>query len=125
MNETMLLGKGTDIISVPQSLLYKHLEQAPAHGRKRLAFMTPDHHRVRYFVVRELPRFGRPILVQKIADELQLSLKKVENILAELEVNLYFLVRNEQGAVHWAFPVTVEPTAHKIKFSSGESIYGA
>jgi hypothetical protein len=55
MNEAMLLGKGNDIVSIPQSLLNKHLDQAPEHGRKRLAFMTPDHHRVRYFVVRQLP----------------------------------------------------------------------
>ncbi len=125
MNETMLLGKGNDIVSIPQSLLNKHLAQAPEHGRKRLTFMTPDHHRVRYFVVRELPRFGRPILVPEIAGELSLSFESVEKILTELEANLYFLVRNEQGAVNWAFPVTVEPTTHKIHFSSGENLYGA
>lgn len=125
MNETILLGRGLEITKIPRSFLNKHLEQAPEHGRRRLAFMSEDHHRVRYFVVRELPRFGRPITVQEIADDLSLTIEKVEAILAELEANLFFLVRNQHGAVHWAFPVTVEPTAHKITFSNGEKLYGA
>jgi hypothetical protein len=125
MDEIVLLGRGTDIISIPESVHNKHLEKVPEHGRKRLAFMTPDHHRVRYFVVRELPRFGRPVTVHDIATRLSLAVQRVETILAELEENLYFLVRNEHGAVHWAFPVTVEPTAHAIRFSSGETLYGA
>ena len=125
MDGTVLLGKGADIISIPETQLYKHLEKAPEHGRQRLAFMTPVHHQVRYFVVRELPRLGRPIEVQDIANKLSLAVGQVESILAELEANLFFLVRNAQGAIHWAFPVTVEPTAHKIRFSSGETLYGA
>lgn len=125
MNDTILLGKGTELMEIPHAYLNKHLEQAPEHGRRRLAFMSHDHHRIRYFVVRELPRFGRPITVQEIANELSLTFKKVEAILAELEAHLFFLVRNQHGAVHWAFPVTVDPTAHKITFSSGEKLYGA
>jgi hypothetical protein len=36
-------------------------------------------------------------LVREIAGELSLSFELVEKILAELEANQYFLVRNEQG----------------------------
>ncbi len=57
--------------------------------------------------------------------ELQLPLAQVETILDELEQQLLFLVRNEAGAVSWAFPVTVEPTPHQLDFSTGERLYGA
>jgi len=60
-----------------------------------------------------------------ISQALQLPLEQVGAILDELENNLFFLVRNEQGAVAWAFPVTVEPTPHRLVFSSGEQAYAA
>ena len=87
--------------------------------------MTGEHHRVRYFVVRELPRAGEPLQAQFIAESLNLSLARVNAILDELEKHLFFLVRNGQGAVSWAFPVTVESTPHELTFSTGERLYGA
>lgn len=87
--------------------------------------MTEDHHRVRYFVVGELPRTGRPLQPEFISQSLGLPLPRVNHILGELEENLFFLVRNRQGAVSWAFPVTVEKTPHELLFSTGERLYGA
>lgn len=87
--------------------------------------MSKTHHLVRYFVVRELPRLGQPMPPEFIAEALELSLAQTVTILDELEQHLFFLVRNEEGAVTWAFPVTVEPTQHSITFSSGEQLYAA
>jgi hypothetical protein len=56
---------------------------------------------------------------------LNIRLEQVNLILAELQEKLFFLVRNEQGAVVWAYPVTVETTPHKLSFASGERLYGA
>jgi hypothetical protein len=36
-----------------------------------------------------------------------------------------FLFRNEQGAVAWAYPVTVDRTPHYVTFSTGEQVYAA
>jgi len=49
----------------------------------------------------------------------------VNEILDDLEGNLFFLVRNERGHVSWAFPVTAEQTRHRLRFSTGERIYAA
>jgi len=87
--------------------------------------MTEEHHRVRYFVVRELPRVGAPLQPEFIAEKLDLPLARVNAILDELEKNLVFLVRNGQGMVSWAFPVTVESTPHELTFGTGERLYGA
>ena len=87
--------------------------------------MTPDHHRIRDFMVMELPRVAKPITPETIGQSLNMELKLVVSILDELEKNMTFLYRNEQGAVVWAYPVTVEPTPHRITFSTGEQIYGA
>jgi hypothetical protein len=125
MTESVLQGRGDEIIAIPRKMWEQHFEAAPEHSRKRLAFMTDAHHQVRYFVVRELPRYGRPIPPSFIARELGLSNELVAAILDELEKNLVFLVRNDQGDVTWAFPVTAESTPHEITFSSGERLYGA
>jgi hypothetical protein len=125
MAESVLLGRGKQIASIPRSAWEGHLAQAPEHSRKRLAFMTEAHHQVRYFVVRELPRYGRPIPPSYIAQGLGLSGERVAQILDELERNLVFLVRNKRGEVAWAFPVTAEKTPHQIFFSSGEQISAA
>lgn len=125
MAEMVLLGRGRRIVAVPEEMWAHHLDDVPAHARRKLSFMTADHHRVRYFAVRELPAHGRPIEPAAIAQALELPLERTESILVELEQNLFFLVRDEQGAVAWVFPVTVAPTPHRLEFSTGERLYGA
>jgi hypothetical protein len=125
MNEFVLLAQGRQITRIPREQWAKHLTQVPEHGKSRLSFMSEAHHLVRYFVVRELPRLGKPMPPQFIAEALELSLAQTITILDELEQHLFFLVRNEAGAVTWAFPVTMEPTPHPITFSSGEQLYAA
>jgi len=91
-----------------------------------LAFLTPSHRAVRNFVVRELPRNGgRPLRIVQIAGALRLRPALVAGLLEDLEKHLFFLVRNAHGAVSWAFPVTCERTPHRLRFSSGERIFGA
>ena len=125
MSQTVLLGRGKEMVSVPQAVWEGHLAGAPEHFQDRLAFMTGDHHRVRYFVVRELPRAGTVLSPEFIAAALDMDVEKVRAILDDLERNLFFLWREEAGSVSWAYPVTVDRTPHTIHFSSGERLHGA
>lgn len=84
------------------------LGEMPGDGNPPLAFMTPEHHRVRDFVVLEMPRRGMPLSPEDIALGVDLSLPRVAEILDDLERHLAFLYRNREGAVTWAYPVTVE-----------------
>jgi len=110
---------------MPRIQWEEQLSNAPAGMKTRLSFMTRLHHLVRYFVVRTLPRFGRPIPPELIAAKLGLPLARVNAILAELEERLFFLVRDERGRVSWAYPVTAAETPHRLLFSTGEQIYAA
>jgi len=87
--------------------------------------MTEAHHRVRNFAVLELTRSGQPLALDRIAQELQLPQASVVEILGELERHKTFLFRNAEGAVTWAYPVTVDPTPHRLHFSTGEQVYAA
>jgi hypothetical protein len=87
--------------------------------------MTEEHHRIRNFVVTELPRAGEPLSPEFIAQALKLPLDQVVGILDDLEKHMSFLFRNEQGAVEWAYPVTVDQTPHRMTFSTGERVNAA
>jgi len=125
MSETVLLGQGRQITELPRKTWEGHLSQVPQHSETRLSFMSEEHHLVRYFVVRELPSTGGPMQPEFISQSLKLPVDRVNTILDELERNLFFLVRNSQGAVTWAFPVTVEKTPHELTFSTGERLHSA
>lgn len=171
MSGEILVGEGREIRKVSDEGFVKAMEKLPERMTGRLAFMTREHHAVRDFVVRELPRSAtagglhrksvktkrdsssqrtglrmtspRPEQVQErsfaarpadaplrmtnveIASVTGIDERRVAAILAELEKHLFFLARNREGEVSWAFPVTVEKTAHRLSFSSGEKIFGA
>ena len=106
-------------------LLEKRAEKSRKKIREELAFMTRDHRRVHHFIVREMPSHGRPMGPDLVVRELNLPMERVEAILQELEEHMTFLFRNDEGAVVWAYPVTVEETPHQLTFSTGEKIYAA
>lgn len=125
MSESILVGHENNITRQPGEEWRELLAQAPGRIARRLDFMTEDHHRVRYFVVRELPRLGKPITPEVIAAALGLPLERTNTILDQLEERLFFHVRDEDGAVNWAFPVTAEETPHRLVFNTGERLYAA
>lgn len=125
MSETILIGRGRQLTSIPRSQWKEQLSRVPAAMKTRLSFMTRQHHLVRYFVVRSLPRIGRPIPPELIAEKLTIPLPRVNAILSELEEKLFFLVRDEHVHVSWAYPVTVDKTPHHLSIDTGERIYAA
>ncbi len=125
MTDTVLIGRGDTISSIRRSDWEEQLSSAPERISQRLAFMSHDHHLVRNFVVRELPRLGQPISVDAISNALHLSRARTSSIVEDLERNLFFLVRGNGEEVSWAFPVTVEETGHHLRFSTGERLDAA
>jgi hypothetical protein len=124
MNKRLLLGLGRLMLPIPRSI-WQQVAHGETSGHAGLSFMTEEHHRVRDFTVLELPRAGAPLAPELIAERLHLPVERVNIILDELEKHLTFLFRNAQGAVAWAYPVTVDRTPHRVTFSTGERVYAA
>lgn len=125
MNNSILLGFRRFMLRIPRSVWQQEIVRSERGAKGSLEFMTDTHHRVRDFVVRELPRIGEPISPGVIERSLDLETDVIIPILNELEQKLTFLFRNELGSVTWAYPVTVEKTPHSITFNTGEQIYAA
>ena len=125
MSGQVLIGRGRDIHSMPDDDFLKAMDRLPKGIASRLAFMSRDHHAVRDFVVREMPRQNRAISPMRIAATTGMMLSRVIQLLGELEAHLFFLVRDAAGNASWAFPVTIDRTAHRLSFSTGEKTFGA
>jgi hypothetical protein len=120
MKNDLLLGISRYLLPVP-----RFIWQRQVRGNAHLDFMSIDHHRVRDFVVTEIPKAGQPLSPDYIAQALDLSPDRLSVILDDLETHMTFLFRNPQGEVEWAYPVTAACTPHHVAFSSGERIDAA
>jgi hypothetical protein len=125
MKDALLLGLGRHMIPIPRAIWRRQVAKAAPRVTAALGFMSAEHHLVRNFAVSELPRIGKPLSPELIAQRLDLPEARVRIILEDLEKHLTFLFRNEQGAVAWAYPVTADQTPHRVTFSTGEQIHAA
>ena len=89
---TLLVGSRQTINRVPDTGLKAAMAKVPEFFAAKLAFMTPEHHLVRNFAVRELPyENGRPMNVDRLAAILGLPTARVHSIVEDLERHLFFL----------------------------------
>lgn len=125
MGDTLLMRRNRRMLRVPAAVWKRNVRSEARRSAARLDFMGPVHHRIRNFVVTELPRAGRPLGPKTIAATLDLEPDLVGEILDELEAHLTFLYRSDGHNVDWAYPVTAEETPHKLTFDNGERFFGA
>ena len=67
MSGDLLVGLGRNLQTTADDAFVNSVKGLPARMASRLAFMSHDHHVVRDFVVRELPRQDRPLSPVQIA----------------------------------------------------------
>jgi hypothetical protein len=125
MSGRLLIGLGRHVIPMPRWLWQWRIGKAAQRTKAKLGFMSEEHHLVREFAVRELPRVGEPLSPEFIAEELDLPVDRVKSILEELDKHMTFVCRDVQGSVVWAYPVTAAKTPHHLTFSTGEQVYAA
>ena len=120
MADNLLLGVSRFLLPIPRFVWRRQVR-----GGAELTFMTADHHRVRDFVVIQLPKARKPLSPAAIGQALDLAPDRLSTILDDLEKHMTFLFRNPQGEVEWAYPVTAAGTPHHVAFRSGERIDAA
>lgn len=125
MKDSLLLGLWRHLIPVPRGIWQRQIEGSGEHTEANLGFMSEEHHLIRNFVVRELPRVGKPLTSQFIAQKLNMDVRQVTSILDDLENHMTFLFRGDGKAVTWAYPVTTDVTPHRVTLSTGEQVHAA
>jgi hypothetical protein len=123
---TVLTARNNTFERVDETAWRNAVAAHVTHMPRRLAFMTPAHHRVRNAAVLGLPRNGgRPLSMAQLSAAAGVPEAATREIAAELERNLFFVVRGGEDHISWAFPVTCDRTPHRLMFDSGEAIFGA
>lgn len=125
MHEWLNVGVWRHILRIPPQLGRWRIAKLADRARKEVGALSDQHRLVHHFVVQELPRVGGPLAPDVVAEATELTGSQVTKILDDLEAKKGFLFRNERGDVVWAYPVTAEPTPHRLSFSSGERLYAA
>ena len=125
MSEWLMFGVWRLILRLPPGIGKRRVGQLAARAKREGGAVSAQHRAVHRFVVRELPRYGRPMPPRHVAESLGIPPVTVTRILADLEAQKGFLFRDEAGAVAWAYPLAAVPTPHRIRFKSGETLYGA
>ncbi len=123
MANRLWMGRGRYMLPIPRMLWQWQVRKA-GH-RTKLGFMSEEHHLVREFAVRELPKLGEPLTPDFIAEELDLPIDRVKGILDDMDKEMSFVCRSAEGTVVWAYPVTSETTPHHVTFSTGEQVHAA
>ncbi len=93
-----------------------------ARWTRRRAKLSPLQRRLHAIVVENLVRSADPLTataVAKLADEPEAD---VAAALENLHTWLGFIALNDDGAVEWAYPVTVADTPHRLTLDTGEQI---
>jgi hypothetical protein len=125
MSNKLMLGLWRYVLHVPPFVWQKQIEKGKRRFEKEYGKMPEDFRNVHHFVVRELPRIGKPLTEGLIAEKLGLAIDRVRSALDYLEKRMTYLYRNKEGKVIWAYPVTVEKTPHRLAFDTGEELYAA
>ena len=125
MGDALLVRRKQRMFRLPALIWKRNVRLEAKRAATRLKFMGPAHHRVRNFVVSELPRAQQPLSLEVIAAGVGLEIERVRGILDELDARLTFLHRRDGRNVDWAYPVTAEETPHRVTFDNGERFFAA
>lgn len=125
MKNKLMLGLWRYIINVPPFLWQKQVALGKKRFEKVHGTLSEEKRLIHHFVVKELPRTGKPLSPELISHKLGFPVDRVKNALDDLEKRMTFLYRNEDGDVVWAYPVTVDQTPHRITFNTGEKLFAA
>jgi hypothetical protein len=112
-------------LPVPAFFINREVGAGIKRAQNKVRQFSDEKRAVHHFVVRELPRQGKPLALESIARGLTLPLEKVARLVNELEQAKTFLYRKNSDRIDWAYPVTVDDTPHKVTFSTGEKVNSA
>lgn len=119
------LGFWKVTLPVPAFFINRDVGAGIKRAQKQVRQFSKEKRSIHHYVVRELPKQGKPLSLESIARGVALPVEQVARLVEELEQAKTFLFRKKSDRIDWAYPVTVDDTPHKVTFSTGEQINAA
>ena len=125
MEDALVVRLGRAGLRVPRALWWRVVRGEARRSAGGIGWMTPEHHRVRDFAVTEIVRTGEALSPAQVAAGTGLGGDQVAVLTGELERGKIFLYRSDGTNVDWAYPAAAAVTPHRVRFTSGETLYAA
>ncbi len=125
MGDALKLRIGGFFLPLPAAVWRRLIPRLARRIRAADQTLSDQHRAVQHFAVREIPRSGKPLAPEAIAEGTGIPASEVVPLLERLERKMRFLWRDPEGRVTWAYPVTAEATPHHMAFSTGERLDAA
>lgn len=119
------LGFSRFMVPLPQALSAIGTKSSVSALRAIAARLSKDERRVHHFVVREMAIAEEPITLELIGERLNLSVRRVADIVDKLESLKTFFYRNDSDGINWAYPLSLEDTGHEMIAGTGERFFAA
>lgn len=125
MKDALVVRLGRAGLRVPRALWWRIVSGEARRSADGIGWMTPEHHRVRDFAVTEIVRTGKALSPAQIAAGTGLGGDRAAVLIGDLERAKTFLYRSDGINVDWAYPAAAAVTPHRVRLTSGETLYAA
>lgn len=125
MVDLMNLGLGRHMLRLPAVIGRRRVASVADQARVIMDGLTEQHRTLHRFLVAELPRAAKPLMPDVIADRLGLTPERVVELIDDLGDKKALIARAANGAITWAYPVTVADTPHQLTFENGDRLFAA
>jgi len=119
------MGFGGFRIRIPFVLSNIGLKQGANGARKNAGQLSKEERRVHHFIVKKMAVAEDPIRAESIANELEMSYDRVNEIICKLESLKTFIYRSDGKGINWAYPLSLEDTGFRMTASTGEQFFAA
>ena len=125
MENALVVRLGRAGLRVPRALWQRIVAAEARRSAAGAGWMTAEHHRVRDFAVTEIVRTGKPLSPARVAAGTGLGGERAAALTGELERGKIYLFRGDGVNVDWAYPAAAAVTPHRVRLTSGETLYAA
>jgi hypothetical protein len=125
LKRKMYMGFKGFMLPLPLMLSSKGTKRGVKGARAKAARLSNEERRVHHFVVVTMADAKKPITIELIAKELNMTTDRVLEIIDKLEALKTFLYRSDGIGINWAYPISLENTDLRITASTGEQFYAA
>ena len=125
LKRKMFMGFKGVMLPLPLMLSSQGMKRGVKSARANAARLSDEERRVHHFVVVTMANAKKPITIELIAKELNMTTDRVLEIIDKLEALKTFLYRSDGIGINWAYPISLENTGSRITASTGEQFYAA
>ena len=120
-----LMGIGRFMIPLPQVITASGLKRGVSGAKAKADSLSEEERKIHHFIVRKIAGAKEPITAERVSEELDVPVSRVETIIDKLEAMKTFLYRSNRKGVDWAYPLSLNNTGHRMTAGTGEWFFAA